>query len=189
MQAKRRLAMVMIAAAGWCGVAGAQMVVHAVTGIVKAVNNSKSMEVAVESGTTDQFSLSEKNKVALDFDNSLRADSVDASSFQHVGDFVVVYYYGYDSNETAVAVKDLGAGPFEKVDGHVTGFDKHTRTMTVKDDAGKTDTFGLSEHLVVDSGLRVESGRTYDPHKGDTVRVTYTQAGGKNTAVFVRSWE
>lgn len=189
MQTKLRLAIVVITTAMLSGAAGAQMVVHAVTGIVKAVNNSQTMDVAVDEGSTSEFKLSETKKVALDFDNVLRADSVDANKFQHVGDFVVVYYYGFDNNQTAVAVKDLGAGPFQKIDGTVTSFDKHTRTLTVKDDGGKTDQFALSDHLVVDTGMSVASGRGYDPHKGYSVRVTYTSSEGKNTAVFIRSRE
>lgn len=181
----------MLVAAGlvvFCGSAGAQMVVHAVTGMVKAVNApSQTMDVTVESGATNQFKLPGDAKVALDFDNDLRSDSVEASQFKHVGDFAVVYYYGYDDDRTAVAVKDLGAGPFSKVDGTVTSFDKHTRMLKIVDDSGKPKQFALSDHLVVDSGMRVDSGRSYDPHKGYQVRVTYTTSGGKNTAVFIRS--
>lgn len=172
----------------FCGAAGAQMVVHAVSGTVKSINpSSKMMDVTVDSGDTSEFNLPGDAKVSLDFDNALRSDSTDPGKFQKVGDYAVVYYYGYDSNRTAVAVKDLGTGPFEKVDGTVTSFDKHTRTVTVKDDAGKTNSFGLSDHLVVDTGMSVESGRSFDPHKGYRVRVTYTKTGDKNTAVFVRS--
>ena len=138
MERKSRQVLAAIALAAFCGSAGAQMVVHAVSGMVKAINaNSKTMDVAVENGTVSEFKLPNDAKVALDFDNALRSDSVDASKFEHVGDFVVVYYYGYDDNRTAVAVKDLGAGPYQKVEGTVAAFDKHNRTMTVKDDSGR----------------------------------------------------
>jgi hypothetical protein len=171
-----------------CGGAGAQMVVHAVSGMVKAINaTAKTMDVAVDNGAMSEFKLPDDKKVALDFDNTLRADSVEANKFEHVGEFVVVYYYGYDDNRTAVAVKDLGAGPFQKVEGTVAAFDKHNHTMTVKDDSGKSETFALNEHLVVDRGISVDSGRGYSAHKGDQVTVTYAPAGGKNTAVFIRS--
>jgi hypothetical protein len=171
-----------------CASAGAQMVVHAVSGVVKAINpDSKTMDVTVESGATSQFKLPSNAKVTLDFDKALQSDSVEARAFQHVGNFVVVYYYGFDDDRTAVAVKDLGTGPFLKAEGTVVSFDKHARTMTVKDDAGKSNVFELNDHLVVDSGLSVASGRGYDPHKGYHVTVTYTQAGDKNSAVFIRS--
>lgn len=171
-----------------CASASAQMVVHAVSGTVKAINPaSKTMDVMVEGGDTSQFKLPSNAKVTLDFDKALQSDSTDPGTFQHVGDYVVVYYYGYDDDRTAVAVKDLGAGPFEKIDGKVVSFDKHSRTVTVKDAAGKTETFALGDHLVVDTGVSVANGRGYDPHKGWQVIVTYTKAGDKNTAVFVRS--
>ncbi len=171
-----------------CATAGAQMVVHAVTGVVKAINpQAKTIDVTVENGSTSEFNMATNGKVALDFDSALRSDATEPSKFDHVGDFAVVYFYGYDSNQTAVGVKDLGTGPFQKIDGTVTNFDKHTRTLTVKDDGGKTEQFTLSDHLVVDTGMNVESGRGYDPHKGYSVRVTYTTAENKNTAVFVRS--
>jgi outer membrane lipoprotein-sorting protein len=173
-----------------CATAGAQMVVHAVSGTVKAINAAaKTMDVTVDSGDTSEFKLTRSAKVTLDFDNALRSDAMNADKFQKLGDYAVVYYYGYGDDETAVAVKDLGAGPFQKIDGTVVNFDKHSRTMTVKDDGGKTETFELGPHLVVDLGMSVENGRSYDPHKGYSVRVTYTNGGGKNTAVFVRSRE
>jgi len=171
-----------------CASAGAQMVVHAVSGMVKAVNpEAKTMDVTVDGGETSQFKLPTNAKVTLDFDKALQSDSTDADKFQHVGAYAVVYYYGYDSDRTVVALKDLGAGPFKKIEGTVTAFDKHNRTMTVKDDAGKTETFALNDHLVVDTGMSVASGRGYDPHKGYHVVVTYTPAGAKDSAVFIRS--
>lgn len=165
--------------------AGAQMTVHAVSGMVKAVN-ATSIDVAVDSETTSEFKLPSDTKVHLDFDNALRSDAVDPSKFEHVGDFAVVYYYGPDYDRTVVAVKDLGVGPFEKVDGMVTKYDKRDRTLTIQDDGGKTETFTLNEHLVVDSGMRVDSGRSYGPHKGDHISVTYKKDGDTNTTVFIR---
>jgi len=185
---KPGLALMSVTMMVFCASAGAQMVVHAVSGMVKAINpDAKTMDVTVDSGETSQFKLPTNAKVTLDFDKALQSDATEANKFQHVGDYAVVYYYGYDDNRTAVAVKDLGAGPFQKVEGTVLGFDKHERTMTVKDDAGKSTVFGLNDHLVVDSGMSVASGRGYDPHKGYHVVVTYTQAGDKNSAVFIRS--
>ena len=172
----------------FCASAGAQMAVHAVSGMVKAVNpDSKTMDVAAENGDTSHFRLPVNAKVTLDFDKALQSDATDAGKFQHVGDYVVVYYYGYGDERTVVAVKDLGAGPFLKSEGTVVSFDKHARTMTVKDDAGKSNAFALDDHLVVDSGMSVASGRGYDPHKGCHVVVTYAQAGEKSSAVFILS--
>lgn len=188
MQRRFGLTLTMIALTTLCASAGAQMIVHAMSGVVKAIDpHSNTMQLTVDNGDTSQFKLASNAKVALDFDKTLQSDSVNADKFQHVGDYVVVYYYGYDDNQTAVAVKDLGAGPFDKIEGTVVSYDKHNRTMTVKDDAGKSESFELGPHLVVDTGVSVAGGRGYDPHKGWQVRVTYTKSGDKNTAVFVRS--
>ena len=188
MQRKPGFATMIFSLTVFCASSGAQMVVHAVSGVVKAINpDSKTMDVTVEGGATSQFKLPSKAKVTLDFDKALQSDSVEASAFQHVGNFVVVYYYGFDNDRTAVAVKDLGAGTFLKAEGTVVSFDKHSHTMTVKDDGGKPETFALDDHLVVDSGMSVSGGRSFDPHKGYHVTVTYTQAGDKNSAVFIRS--
>lgn len=188
MQRKPGFGLTMVALTMLSASAGAQMVVHAVSGVVKAIDpHANTMQLTVDSGDTSQFKLPSGAKVTLDFDKTLQSDSVNADKFQHVGNYVVVYYYGYDDNQTAVAVKDLGAGPFEKIDGTVVSYDKHARTMTVKDDGGKSESFALGDHLVVDTGVSVAGGRGYDPHKGWQVRVTYTKTGDKNTAVFVRS--
>ena len=169
----------------FCAGAGAQMVMHAVSGMVKAVNpDSKTMDVTGDSGDT-QFKLPLKAKVSLD--KSLQSDAVNASSFQHIGNYVVVYYYGYGNDRTAVAVKDLGAGPLESIEGTVVSFDKHDRMMTVKDDAGKSATIELNDQMVVDLGTSVASGKGYTPHAGYHVITTYTKAGDKATAVFVHS--
>ena len=190
MQRKPGFVLIPVAMMLFCACAGAQMAVHAMSGTVKAINSSaKTMDVTVESGDTDQFKLASDAKVTLDFDRALQTDSTEASNFKSLGDYVIVYYYGYDNNRTAVAIKDLGKGPFEKAEGTVVSFDKHDRTMTVKDDAGKTASFALADRVVVDTGLNVASVKGYDPHKGNYVRVTYTTNSGKNTAVFIRSRE
>jgi len=188
----RKFALAMMASAltMFCTTAGAQMVVHAMSGTVKAIDpHAKTMDIMIDNGDTDTFKLPGAGKVNIDFDRALESDSVNADKFQQIGDYVVVYYYGYDDNRTAVAVKDLGKGPFAKDEGTVVSYDKHDRTMTVKDGSGKSQSFVLSDHLVVDTGESVAPGRSFGPHKGDYIRVTYSTTGGKNTAVFVRTRE
>ena len=76
--------------------ASGQMVVHAVSGTVKAINpSSKSIDVQVEDGTNGHFKTSSKSSVKLSFDNDLRGDAVDATAFHDLDSFVVVYYYGF----------------------------------------------------------------------------------------------
>ena len=171
-----------------CSLAGAQMVVHAVSGTVKSIDaKAKRMSVAVEEGTSGTFAMQSKSEVPLDFDPDLRGDAVDATKFDGVGDFAVVYFYGYGDSRTAVAVKDLGKSGLEKTTGTIAEFDKHSRAMTIHTSDGKTEEFKVNDTAVVDTGLGLESGRRYSPHKGATVRVTASNAGGKNVALFIRS--
>lgn len=165
-----------------------QMVVHAVSGTVKTVNSaSKSIDVEIEDGSMGHFKTSSKSSVALSFDNDLRGDAVDASAFHDPNSFVVVYYYGYGEARTAVAIKDLGKGPFEKFNGSVVNFDKRDHTVTVRTIKDGSVKFRLSEKAVVDTGTSLQSGQKYSPRKGYTVRVTATQSNGEHVAVFVRS--
>jgi len=165
-----------------------QMVVHAVSGTVKAINpSSKSIDVDFEDGSKGHFKTSSKSSVTLSFDNDLRGDAVDASDFKDVGSFAVIYYYGFASNRTAVAIKALGKGPFEKTVGKVVDFNKHDRLLTVRKSTGGNETFRLSDQAVVDTGMSLQSGRKYSPGKGYSVRVTAMQSNGDNVAVFVWS--
>lgn len=162
-----------------------QMVVHAVSGTVTAVSpQTQTVELATDTNNTSLFRMPQGGSPSLEFEPDLRADTIAPSKFAHIGDYAVVYFYGYGDQRTAVAMKDLGPGPFHKVDATVTAFDKHTRTVALKDDAGKPLDLKLDEHLVVDTDESVDSGRKYTPHKGDRVRVTYTAANGGNDAVF-----
>jgi hypothetical protein len=154
--------------------ASAQMIVHAVSGSVKAVTPASISVVSDNSDAPNQFNLGMPANVRLNFDSDLRAGSVDPGKFEKVGDFALVYYIGYGNDRTAVAVKDLGSGPFTKTQGTVVDYDKHSRKLTLKDESGKEVSLILDEHLVVDTDTGVDSGRKFSPHKGDRVRVTYS---------------
>lgn len=183
------LALMLLAGVVTFGVrkADGQMVVHAVSGTIKAIQPSKTIDVEIEEGSKQRFKISSKGSVPLSFDNDLKADSVDASTFTKVGEFVVVYYYGFGDDRTAVAIKDLGAGPFTKVDGTVKAFDRHKRVLDVQTEKGDIVKFKLSDKAVVDIGLGLESARKYSAGKGYTVRVTSMESNGEQVAVFVRS--
>jgi hypothetical protein len=161
------------------------MAVHAVSGTVKAVT-ARSIQIQTDADTTSSFKLTPGSKVSVEFEGDLKADTVEAAKFNHVGAFVVVYFYGYGEDQTAVAVKELSAGSYAKVDGKVTAFDKRTHQLTVVDGAGKAHTFLLSDHLIVDTDLGADDGKKYGPHKGEDVRVTYASAGSTPTVPFLR---
>jgi hypothetical protein len=45
----------------------------------------------------------------------------------------------------------------------------------------------LNDQVVVDSWDSVDTGRRYDTHKGDHVRVTYNNTGSRSVPVFIRA--
>lgn len=161
-----------------------QMIVHAMTGTIRAVSATEL--TATSSGVTETFSLKPKSHPSLNFDKDLREDSTPAANFRKLGAFAVIYYYGYLANKTAVAVKDLGAGPFERTSGIVKHFDKHNRRLTITIAAGKAEDFIIAEKAVIETGMRVKPGRKMDPPNGSHVRLTTVAENGARTVVFLR---
>jgi len=165
--------------------ASAQMTVHAVTGAVKTVTpHNLSVLVDAGSGSTSKFDIAPSANVTAEFSRDLRADSTAPERFQKVGDFALVYYYGYGEQRTLVAVKDLGPGPFTKIQGTVITFDKHSRALTLQDDAGKQVSMSLNDQVVVDTDTGVGNGRKFAPRKGD--RILVTCIGSPATVAFLR---
>ena len=153
--------------------ASAQMAVHVVAGVVKSVAPAR-VSVATDNGSAmDEFKVTAAAAPSLNFPGDLRADTLPAAGFQKVGDSVLLYYYGFANDSTAVAVRDLGASAYTRAEGTVTAFDKHARTLTVKDDGGKETALVLDPGVVIDTDTGVASGKKFSPHKGDRVRVVY----------------
>ncbi|HEX4770247.1 MAG TPA: hypothetical protein VH351_05415 [Bryobacteraceae bacterium] len=172
----------------FCTSAFAQMAVHAVSGTVKAINdNSKTIDVATDGGSAMQFKIASGSKADMDFDHDLRSATVDAGKFHGVGNFVIVYYYGFGDDRTAVAIKDLGQRPLQKVTGTVVSFNKQDDVLTVRDKSGASHTFALNDQVIVDMWDGVDTGKKYEPHKGHRVRVTYSTAGTQSVPVFIRT--
>jgi hypothetical protein len=176
----------MVAAIAGLGNARAwgQMIVHAMTGSVRSVSATEL--TATTNGDTQTFSLAGKSHPSLDFDKDLRDDSTPAAEFHKSDAYAVIYYYGSAADQTAVAVKDLGAGPFEKTSGKVTHFDKHTHHLTVTTTEGKTEDFLVSDKAVIDTGMRVKPGRKMDPPNGSNVLVIGVPENGAETIVYLR---
>jgi hypothetical protein len=161
-----------------------QSIVYAMTGTIRSVSTTEL--TATSSGVTQTFSLGQKSHPSLDFDKDLREDSTPAADFHKPDAFAVIYYYGLSADKTAVAVKDLGPGPFERTSGTVTHFDKHSHRLTIKTDAGKPEDFIVGENAVIDTGMLVKPGRKADPPNGSHVRVTAIPGKGAPTVVFLR---
>ena len=181
---------VLVAICGLCATltVRAQEVVHALTGTVTAVNQAgKSLTVSTDDGTEGQFTTDLGHKVSLDFTQSVKAETTPASSFTKTNARVLVYYIGDNSIRTAVAVEDLGAGPFVKTAGTVVKMDRHAHELVIKNAAGAEETFKIDGKTVAEAAEGVEAGEKFDAHKGDRVRVTATTAGGVEKALFIRS--
>ena len=65
-------------------------------------------------------------------------------------------------------------------------YDKHGRVLTIQVAPAKTMTFQVSDKAVVDTGTGVKEGDKFDPHEGDSLRVTAVMANGADEAVFIR---
>ena len=161
-----------------------QMIVYAMTGTIRSVSATQLM--ATTNGVDQTFSLGGKSHPSLNFDRDLRDDSTPAAEFHKSDAFAVIYYYGLATDKTAVAVKDLGAGPFERATGTVKHFDKHSRHLTITTDTGQPEEFIVGDKAVIDTGMRVEPGRKADPPNGSHVFVTSVPGNGAQTVVYLR---
>lgn len=168
------------------GPAFGQEIVHALSGTVTNVNpDTKIMTVATADGSSTQFNLISHPKTDINFDKSVRDQTKPADGSVTANAHVIVFYYGNDSLRNAVAVEDLGAGPFVNAEGTVTKTDKHSHTLTIKDAKGKSQTFQMDSKSVADTTDGVVQGDRWEPSKGDEVSVVATTANGTETAVFV----
>lgn len=166
--------------------ATAQEVVHALSGTLTKVNRqARTIQVRTNDGSEGVFNFPRQG-TDMDFDRDVKQETTPVASFSKQAGTVIVFYYGNNATRTAVAVKDLGSGPFDTVEGTVTKFNKHQHTLSVKDNSGKEHNFQLDPKAVADSMNGAVSGDKFDPQKGDNVRVIASGSGGTETALFVR---
>ncbi|MGA2850527.1 MAG: hypothetical protein ABSE46_16135 [Terracidiphilus sp.] len=168
--------------------ASAQEVVHALSGTVSNVNlSAKTITVNTDDGSEGTFKAMTDPKTRVEFDKTLRADATDAEAFKTKGTRVIVYYFGYSEVRTAVALRDLGPGPFTKSSGTIIKVEKGERTFTIKDPTGTVDSFKMTRSTVADTGSGAVDGLKFEPEKGDQVQVISTGVNGNATALFVNA--
>jgi hypothetical protein len=168
--------------------AAAQEVVHALAGTVNNIDPSaKTITVITDDGSGGTFKDMTNSHVSMEFDKSLRTDTVSAGDFKKSGARVIVYYYGFGNLRTVVALRSLGQGPFTKTSGTVIKFNKGDHSISVKDASGAVEVFKLTKDSVAETGSGVTEGLKFEPEKGDQVRVTSTQAGGVADALFINA--
>jgi hypothetical protein len=183
----------------WCGFvfagclgsvtvgAYAQQVVHALTGTVSGTDDlSKTLIVFQDNGSEGQFKdmTSAKTHVVIDKKIALDANAPEANKKK--GTYVIVFYYGDNDDRTAVALKNLGAGPFTSAEGTVTKFEGKQHTITVQDKTGTAQTFRIAENTVAEGYMGAVDGFKFQASKGDHVRVVGMTENGAVTALFMR---
>jgi hypothetical protein len=168
--------------------AGAQQIVHALTGKVTAVYPAtKTIEIDTDDGSAGVFDVLTQTNVSLSFEKSVKAMTVPASAFTKADCEVVVFFYGLDDSRTVVAVEDLGPGPLLTDLGTVLRLDKHAHLITIKADTGEEKTYHIDAKTLADSMSGVMEGLKFSPDKGTKVRITASAENGESTALFIRA--
>jgi hypothetical protein len=166
--------------------ATAQQVVHALIGTVNVINpNAKTIIVTTDDGTPGSFEDLTDPKAHIAIDKALRADATPAQSFTTKGASAIVLFFGEGADRTAVALRNLGVGPFTKSTGTVVKFSGKDHSFSVKDDAGNVETFRVTPETVAETRSGAVDGKKFEPGKGDQVRVTSSLVNGSPTALFV----
>ena len=163
--------------------AASQEIIHALTGTVSEIDTAaKTITVLQDNGMKGDFQLMSNPKTRVSFDKKVQAESTAATSFDKQGAYVIVFYYGNDSDRTVVALKSLGKGPFAQTNGTVSKFDGHTHEITIADESGKSQTFKVDPATVAEGTFGVTEGMKFHADKGDHVRIV----SSNDTALFVR---
>jgi hypothetical protein len=168
------------------GLATAQNVIHATVGTVDAIDTSaKTIVVTEEDGTSGKFEDLSDSKARVDIDKALRAATTPAPYFTAKGTSAIVLFYTEGALRTAVALRDIGPGPFTRSSGTVVKFGGKERSVSLKTETGNVETFKLIPETVVETSLGAVSVNKFDPYKGDQLRVVSGLVNGSPTALFI----
>lgn len=166
----------------------AQEIIHALTGTVGSINNAaKTFTVFQDTGSSDTYRQMSDTKARISFDKHMESTSTAAASFDKPGAYVIVFYIGRDNNRTAVAFKNLGAGPFQSIQGTVTRYDSHSHVISVQDESGVEQSFRIDPETVAETAMGAVPGQKFQAGKGDKVRIVSGKADGMPTVLFVRN--
>jgi len=168
--------------------AKAQWVIHALGGTVQSVGAAgKTMTVRTDDGSPGDFRFPQKSNLNVSFDKDVRAETTDADKENGIGHQVILFFFGVDEVRTAVAVQDLGTGPFVKLAGTVVSFNKHDHTLTMQTPAGGQQTFVVTDKTVLDTADGVLPGRRFHASKGDHLRLLAETKDGQLQAMLIRT--
>ena len=165
----------------------AQEVVHALTGTVSAIDKaSHSIAVLQDVGGSNTFQELTNPKTRVDFDKKVQATTIAADAFKDDGAYVIVFYYGTDESRTAVAIKNLGSGPFSSTVGTIKKLERG-HLLTVQDETGAVQTFKIGSDSVAEGDMGVVDGFRFQAQNGRKVRVVSSVVDGAPTALFIRT--
>lgn len=169
-----------------CLTAKAQQVVHAVSGVVTAVDPAKSL-IAIKTNDDSEgnFHYKKQVKADLEFDKDLREGTAEPDGFNRVGDHVVAYYFGEGTQRTIVALKDFGATGLKAASGTVVKAKRHA--LVLKTTAGETESFDIAKGASAETPVGVVSGFKLDVDAGTRATVRYTESNGLKIAQFIRT--
>ena len=163
--------------------ATAQQVVHALTGTVSSIDDaSKTIVLFQDNGSQGEFKDMTNGKAHVAVDKKITLDTTALDSIKKKGAYVIIFYYGDNDDRTAVALKNLGAGPFTAAEGTVVKFESKAHSIALKDSSGTVQTFKITDQTVAEGYMGAVDGYKFQAQKGDQVRVVATA----DTALFVR---
>jgi len=182
-----RYALVAVGCLGLTGaVAGAQEVIHAMTGTIRSIDaGQKTFTLFRDTGLLITFKDMTDAKTAIINDKRIVPDPAAARAEDKKGAYVIVFYYGSTDSPTAAAVQALGTGPFTATVGTVANFNEKGRLISVKDESGAIHSYRINASTVAESDLGVVEGLKFRAGKGDHVRVVGAVTNDDPTALFV----
>jgi hypothetical protein len=168
--------------------ATAQEVVHALTGTVRSIDPaSKAITIFTDNGSEGQFKDLTNPKLKVDLDKKLHTDAGTIDTFKGQGAYVIVFYFGNGDVRTAVALRNLGSGPFTNNLGSVVRLDGREHLLYIKNKSGLVKSFKIASDTVAETDIGVVNGFKFQPQKDDQVRVVAATVNGTPTALFVRA--
>jgi len=165
----------------------AQEIVHALCGTVSSINPAdQTITLFQDTGSPAIFSMKRPSSARVAFDKKVANEVTAAKEFQKQGAYVILFYYGVQENRTAVAVKNLGAGPFSSATGEVTEWNGRTQTISVRGQDGAVHSFKFDPQTVAETYQGVVDGSHFDVNKGEQVRLVSSKKGETPTVLFIR---
>ena len=167
--------------------ATAQEVIHALTGTVTSTDApAKTITVFTNDRSGGLFKDMTDPNTPIISDKNIRAVSTSVDTFNKKGAYAIIFYYGAGDGRTAVALRNLGAGPFSRDTGTIVKIDGKN-SISIANGSGAINSFRLSATTVAETDYGAVVGYKYQPHMGDRVRVTAMAVNGNATALFINT--